>query len=162
MACCGRTKPGSAPERGRIDWFAGKGRSFYRQRFRSGPSGGVLRRADFYDFRSRYGTGGSKHVCPADLPPEVGEAVQRVAVLAHRALGCRDLSRVDFVVGDGDDPNSVTLLEVNTLPGMTPTSLYPEAAGVAGISMVDLCDGLARHAHARGPRRLHPPVPLPP
>jgi D-alanine-D-alanine ligase len=88
--------------------------------------------------------------------------VQRVALAAHRSLGCRDLSRVDFVVGDGDDPSKVTLLEVNTLPGMTPTSLYPEAARVAGIAMVELCDGLARCAHARGPRRLHDPVPLPP
>ncbi|HEX9294421.1 MAG TPA: D-alanine--D-alanine ligase [Polyangiaceae bacterium] len=117
--------------------------------------------ADFYDFRSRYATGGSEHVCPAQLPPSVLQNVQQVALAAHRALGCRDLSRVDFVVGDGGDGNGVTLLEVNTLPGMTATSLYPEAARVAGIPMDHLCDGLVRTAHARGTRRCHPAVPLP-
>jgi D-alanine-D-alanine ligase len=118
--------------------------------------------ADFYDFRSRYGTGGSAHVCPAELGAHVSLEVQRVALAAHRALGCRDLSRADFVVGDGSDPNRVTLLEVNTIPGMTATSLYPEAAGVAGVTMQALCDGLARAAHARGLRRANAVVPLPP
>jgi D-alanine-D-alanine ligase len=118
--------------------------------------------ADFYDFRSRYGTGASEHVCPAKLAPEVSLAVQRIAFAAHRALGCRDFSRADFVVGDGVDPGRVTLLEVNTIPGMTPTSLYPEAAAVAGIPMEQLCDALARAAHARGSRATNAPIPLPP
>ena len=126
------------------------------------PTEIVAKLADFYDFRSRYGTGGSQHVCPADLDVDVVVEVQRVALSAHRALGCRDLSRADFVVGDGPDPKRVTLLEVNTIPGMTPTSLYPEAARVAGISMEALCEGLARVAHARGARQANAPVPLPP
>jgi D-alanine-D-alanine ligase len=115
----------------------------------------------FYDFRSRYGTGGSEHVCPAALGANVVATVQRVALEAHLALGCRDLSRADFVVGDGDDPNKVTLLEVNTLPGMTPTSLYPEAARVAGIAMEPLCDGFVRAARARGATKSNEPIPLP-
>jgi D-alanine-D-alanine ligase len=110
---------------------------------------------DFYDFKSKYAKGGSEHVCPADLPPAVTARVQDLALAAHRAVGCRDLSRVDFVVGDGDDRDAVHVLEVNTMPGMTPTSLYPEAAAVAGIPMQRLVDGLARAACDRGPREKH-------
>lgn len=111
------------------------------------------RLGDFYDFRSKYAKGGSDHVCPADLPPAVSARVQELALAAHRAVGCRDLSRIDFVVGD--DPAAVHLLEVNTMPGMTPTSLYPEAAAVAGIPMERLVDALARAARDRGPRETH-------
>ncbi len=118
--------------------------------------------AEFYDFRSRYGTGGSEHSCPASLDTTISAEVQRVALAAHCALGCRDFSRVDFVVGDRGDPTSVTLLEVNTIPGMTPTSLYPEAAAVAGIPMNRLCDGLVRTAHARGAKKSNEAIPLPP
>ena len=92
------------------------------------------------------------------------ERVQEIAVAAHRALGCRDLSRVDFVVPHdvgADGRAEPTLLEVNTLPGFTDTSLYPEAAGVAGISMPDLCDRLATAAFERGPTRRNAPLPLP-
>jgi D-alanine-D-alanine ligase len=117
--------------------------------------------ADFYDFRSRYAKGGSQHTCPAPLSAAATARVQEAALAAHRALGCRDLSRADFVVGDGADIDQVTLLEVNTIPGMTPTSLYPEAAGVAGVSMVELCDGLVRAAAERGPRTWNEAVPLP-
>jgi D-alanine-D-alanine ligase len=121
------------------------------------PTEILAKAAEFYDFRSRYGTGASEHVCPARLDPNIVATVQGVALAAHRALGCRDLSRADFVVGD----RSVTLLEVNTLPGMTPTSLYPEAAAVAGIPFDRLCDALARAAVARGPRQRNAAVPLP-
>ena len=105
----------------------------------------------FYTFEAKYAPGRSAHRCPADLPEHLAAAVQGAAVRAHRALGCRDLSRVDFVVGDDGAPEAITLLEVNTLPGMTATSLYPEAAAAAGIPMGRLCDGLATRAHARGP-----------
>jgi D-alanine-D-alanine ligase len=111
----------------------------------------------FYTYAARYAPGRSVHVCPAALPPRLLGRVQEVAVAAHAALGCRDLSRVDFIVGDTD----VTLLEVNTLPGMTSTSLYPEAAAVHGISMQQLCDGLLTRAHARGASTRLPPRPLP-
>jgi D-alanine-D-alanine ligase len=116
----------------------------------------------FYTYAARYAPGRSVHVCPANLSPRVLERVKEIAVAAHVALGCRDLSRVDFIVGDDETGDAgVTLLEVNTLPGMTSTSLYPEAAGVHGISMARLCDGLLTRAHARGPSRRLPPRPLP-
>ncbi len=119
------------------------------------------RAADWYDFKSRYAVGGSEHRCPAPFSAALTSAVQELAVRAHRAVGARDLSRVDFVVGDDDTRGPVTLLEVNTLPGFTPTSLYPEAAAVAGISFDALCDRLVRRASAR-PRRARVEVlPMP-
>jgi D-alanine-D-alanine ligase len=124
----------------------------------------------FYTYEARYAPGRSVHVCPAKLPPSVTARVQEVAQRAHAALGCRDLSRVDFIVGDADvspgtgdegDPDAVTLLEVNTLPGMTATSLYPEAAAAHGLPMPQLCDALATRAHTRGPTRRIEARPLP-
>ncbi len=115
----------------------------------------------FYTFEARYAPGRSRHECPAHLVEPVFARVQSVAVAAHRALGCRDLSRVDFVVGDEGDEQAVILLEVNTLPGFTDTSLYPEAAGVAGRTMPQLCDALVRTAHARGPTPRMTPKPMP-
>jgi D-alanine-D-alanine ligase len=111
----------------------------------------------FYTYEARYAPGRSEHRCPAPLGEALVRRVQEVAVAAHRALGCRDLCRADFVV----DASSVTLLEVNTLPGFTATSLYPEAAGVAGISMPELCDRLATMAFRRGPPRRNTALPLP-
>lgn len=118
-------------------------------------------RDPFYTYEARYAPGRSVHVCPAKLPAAVTARVQQVAEGAHAALGCRDLSRVDFVVGDEGDPDAVILLEVNTLPGMTATSLYPEAAAAQGLPMARLCDALATRAHTRGPTRRMPPLPLP-
>jgi D-alanine-D-alanine ligase len=115
----------------------------------------------FYTYEARYAPGRSAHVCPAELPPELLASVQRMAVQAHVALGCRDLSRVDFVVGDEANPEQITLLEVNTLPGMTATSLYPEAAAAMGVSMAALCAGLVERASARGPARRHSARPMP-
>jgi D-alanine-D-alanine ligase len=110
----------------------------------------------FYTYEARYAPGRSEHTCPAELPPELFAEVQSVALAAHRALGCRDLSRVDFVVG-----SDVVLLEVNTLPGFTDTSLYPEAAGVAGLPMAELCKSLVESAKRRGPKKRNAAVPLP-
>jgi D-alanine-D-alanine ligase len=111
----------------------------------------------FYTYAARYAPGRSKHVCPAELPAAIAAHVKEVAVRAHAALGCRDLSRVDLIVGNEE----VTLLEVNTLPGMTPTSLFPEAAAIHGFPMPRLCDALVVRAHARGPTRRSEPRPLP-
>jgi len=116
---------------------------------------------NFYDFTSKYQAGGSEHRCPAPFAPPVIGRLQGLAVAAHAALGARDLSRVDFVVGDGNDPNSVTVLELNSLPGMTSTSLFPEAAGVAGIGFTELCSSLVQRALAR-PRRAVPFAPAMP
>ncbi|HEY6727356.1 MAG TPA: hypothetical protein VI197_25150, partial [Polyangiaceae bacterium] len=120
------------------------------------PTRILSKAADWYDFTSRYGTGGSEHQCPAPYAPALLERIQEVAVAAHRALGARDLSRVDFVVAS--DTREVTLLEVNTLPGMTPTSLFPEAAAVAGIDFATLCQRLATRALARARTQHRPQV----
>jgi D-alanine-D-alanine ligase len=112
----------------------------------------------FYTYQARYAPGRSVHLCPAPLGEALTRRVQEIAVAAHRALGCRDLSRVDFVVPDEGEP---TLLEVNTMPGFTDTSLYPEAAAVAGIPMPTLCSELVHAAATRGSTRRNAPLPLP-
>jgi len=89
---------------------------------------------EFYDYDAKYAAGGSRHVIPADIEPGVSEEVMRLAVLAHQTLGCRGVTRADFRY-DGDRPY---LLEINTQPGMTPTSLVPEQAKYAGISFQEL------------------------
>jgi D-alanine-D-alanine ligase len=89
---------------------------------------------EFYDYDAKYAPAGSRHVIPADIETEVSEEVMRLAVLAHQTLGCRGVSRADFRY-DGDRPY---LLEINTQPGMTPTSLVPEQAKYAGISFQEL------------------------
>jgi D-alanine-D-alanine ligase len=101
----------------------------------------------WYDFEHRYGVGLSEHVIPAPLPEDVYARVQELAVAAHVTLGCRDLSRVDFLVEPG---GRIVLLEVNTLPGMTPTSLYPDGARAAGIGFAELVERLVRRALDRG------------
>jgi D-alanine-D-alanine ligase len=115
----------------------------------------------FYTYQARYTPGRSRHICPAQLGLGAGAKVQEVAIAAHLALGCRDLSRVDFIVGDDGADDVITLLEVNTIPGMTATSLYPEAAAVHGLPMPRLCDLLVARAHARGPARRLQARPLP-
>lgn len=97
----------------------------------------------WYDYQHRYTPGLSEHVIPAPLPEPVYRLVQETAVAAHRVLGCRHLSRVDFVVSPA---GRVALLEVNTMPGMTPTSLYPDAARHAGYSFEDLVSAFVRDA----------------
>lgn len=117
----------------------------------------------WYDFDHRYTVGLSEHIIPAPLPEDVYATVQDLAVQAHVTLGCRDLSRVDFVVEPG---GRSVLLEVNTLPGMTPTSLYPDGAQAAGISFEQLTEQLVRRALSRGPARdearTAPPAARPP
>lgn len=92
---------------------------------------------EFYDYKSKYKPGGSTHVCPADFPPEVNEKMQELAVAAHQVLGCRGMSRTDiFYADDG----ALWIIETNTIPGMTPMSLLPEAAEKAGISFSKMLD----------------------
>ena len=90
----------------------------------------------FYDYEAKYAPGGSVHKLPADLPPHVFEAAMRQSEQAHAALGCRGVSRSDFRYDDVKD--ELVLLEVNTQPGMTPTSLVPEQAAYCGMSYQDL------------------------
>ena len=89
----------------------------------------------WYDFKHRYTAGLSEHIIPAPLPELQYRRTQEIAKMAHQALGCRDLSRIDFVVPEKGEP---ILLEVNTMPGMTPTSLYPDAARSTGLSFEKL------------------------
>ena len=88
----------------------------------------------WYDYDAKYKEGGSRHVVPADIPPEITEACLDYAVQAHQALGCRGVSRTDYRWDERHGLNGLVLLETNTQPGMTPTSLAPEQAAVAGIS----------------------------
>ena len=96
----------------------------------------------FYDYDAKYAEGGSRHVIPADIEPEVYDEAQRVSVLAHRTLGCRGVSRADFRY----DGMTLYMLEVNTQPGMTPTSLVPEQAAYAGISFQELVSWMVENA----------------
>ncbi|MEM7098266.1 MAG: D-alanine--D-alanine ligase [Pseudomonadota bacterium] len=101
---------------------------------------------EWYDYTNRYATGKSEHIIPADLPENTNVSLQQIAVKAHQVLGLRDLSRADFLVTDNND---IYLLEVNSLPGMTPTSLYPDGAAHIGFDFVALMDYLVRRAFSR-------------
>ncbi|KXV25740.1 D-alanine--D-alanine ligase [Gluconobacter japonicus] len=100
--------------------------------------------AAFYDFEAKYKAGGSRHVVPADLPSDVTERALDYALRAHQTLGCAGASRTDFRYDDETD--TLIILEVNTQPGMTPTSLLPEQAAYCGISYPDLCDWMVQEA----------------
>nr|WP_321508737.1 D-alanine--D-alanine ligase [uncultured Celeribacter sp.] len=88
----------------------------------------------WYDYDAKYSAGGSRHVCPADIPAEIAEACQDYALRAHQALGCRGVSRTDFRWDEARGVDGIVLLETNTQPGMTPTSLSPEQAQACGMS----------------------------
>lgn len=93
----------------------------------------------FYDYKAKYSEGQTEHLVPAPLPPAVYDEVCRLAVVAHRTLGCRGVTRSDFRYDDtAGDPGKIYLLEVNTQPGMTPLSLVPEIAAYRGMSFADL------------------------
>jgi D-alanine-D-alanine ligase len=93
----------------------------------------------FYDYEAKYAPGGSKHLLPAPIAAEVYREVQQIALSAHRALGCRGVTRADFRYDDGlAGTKGLFCLEVNTQPGMTETSLVPEMAQHAGVSFDEL------------------------
>ena len=100
----------------------------------------------WYDYDAKYKTGGSRHVVPADIPAEVYAACEDYALRAHQALGCRGLSRTDFRWDEARGLDGLILLETNTQPGMTPTSLSPEQAQLQGISFGELCRWLVEDA----------------
>ena len=100
----------------------------------------------WYDYEHRYTPGLSEHIIPAPLPEAQYLRTQEVAKLAHESLLCRDLSRVDFVLPEQGEP---IVLEVNTIPGMTPTSLYPDAARAVGLSFEALVAHLIKRALSR-------------
>ncbi|MEQ1889792.1 MAG: D-alanine--D-alanine ligase [Alphaproteobacteria bacterium] len=101
----------------------------------------------FYDYEAKYAAGGSRHVIPARVDAQVYDHAMQLALAAHRLLGCRGVSRADFRYDDrvaGRD--GLYLLEINTQPGMTPTSLVPEQAAYLGISFASLCRWLVEDA----------------
>jgi D-alanine-D-alanine ligase len=103
----------------------------------------------FYDYESKYAPGGSRHVLPAEIPADVTEAALRIALEAHQALGCLGASRADFRFDDSKGLAGLILLEVNTQPGLTPTSLLPEQAAYCGIGFTELCVWMVENATCR-------------
>ncbi|MEA2769132.1 MAG: D-alanine-D-alanine ligase [Acetobacteraceae bacterium] len=104
----------------------------------------------FYDYESKYADGGSRHIIPAGIHPEAYARAMEVAVGAHRALGCRGATRCDFRYDDtAGEPGRLVLLEINTQPGLTPTSLLPEQAAYRGMSFSKLCAWMVENAACR-------------
>ena len=108
----------------------------------------IAPRTGFYDYEAKYAEGGSSHVLPARIPEPVARRCMAHAELAHAALGCRGVTRSDLRYDDIND--ILVLLEVNTQPGMTPTSLVPEQAAHLGIGFDDLVLWITEDAYARG------------
>jgi D-alanine-D-alanine ligase len=100
----------------------------------------------WYDYEAKYAEGGSRHVVPADIPEEITALCMDYALRAHNALGCRGVTRTDFRWDDTRGADGLILLETNTQPGMTPTSLTPEQAQKTGMSMAELCNWMVEDA----------------
>lgn len=100
---------------------------------------------EFYDYKNKYNLDGSEHVVPAKISQKLTKEIQSAALLAHKSLGCLDMSRSDFIIKN----NQIYILEVNTIPGMTPVSLFPESAKSAGIDFSDLLRNIIMSAYQR-------------
>ena len=104
----------------------------------------------FYDYESKYADGGSRHIVPAAVHPRIYAQALDVAAAAHRVLGCRGATRADFRYDDtAGEPGRLVLLEINTQPGLTPTSLLPEQAAYVGMSFPSLCAWMVENAACR-------------
>ena len=110
------------------------------------PVGEVIPEHEIFDYECKYQPGMAQEVFPADIPIELAERLQKLALQVHVALRMRDFSRVDFIV---DDDGGVWCLEANALPGLTANSLLPKAALAGGESFTELCDRIVRLAYAR-------------
>ncbi|HEX3699266.1 MAG TPA: D-alanine--D-alanine ligase [Phenylobacterium sp.] len=108
----------------------------------------IIPRSGFYDYEAKYEAGGSRHVVPAPIPPHAFEKAMKLSEMAHAALGCRGVTRADLRYDDVKD--ILVLLEVNTQPGMTPTSLVPEQAAQQGVDFDRLVLWITEDAYARG------------
>jgi D-alanine-D-alanine ligase len=109
--------------------------------------------AGFYDYDAKYTEGLTKHVCPAEIPEAIEQSAMRMALEAHRGLGCRGCSRSDFRWDDEQGEGGLYLLEVNTQPGMTPLSLVPEQARYRGMSYPELVRRIVEEALQEGELR---------
>ncbi|MDD2705924.1 MAG: D-alanine--D-alanine ligase [Acidocella sp.] len=107
----------------------------------------ILPTEKFYDYQAKYAAGGSRHVLPAEVPEAISKAAKDIAVAAHKALGCRGASRSDLRYDDAS--GRLVLLEVNTQPGMTATSLLPEQAAHEGMDFPALCAWMVERATCR-------------
>ena len=107
----------------------------------------IVSRTGFYDYEAKYSPGGSEHIVPARIPDHVTEKAKKLSELAHAALGCRGVTRSDLRYDDLNDV--LVLLEVNTQPGMTPTSLVPEQAAAGGVDFDRLVLWITEDAYAR-------------
>jgi len=101
----------------------------------------------FFDYKAKYQTGGSEEVCPAQVPEDIRKKVQKYAVKIFKVLSCRDLARADFILSKND--GKLYFLEINTIPGMTATSLAPQAAKAAGMEFSEFLDKLISEAMKR-------------
>jgi len=116
----------------------------------------IIPKSGFYDFNDKYpflnpqGGGGAQHVCPAKIPDDLTSAIRDLALRAHRSLGLKVYSRVDVMLSEKSEP---FVLEINTIPGMTETSLLPDAAAVAGISYPQLCTRIIELSLAARPAK---------
>ena len=111
----------------------------------------IVPRGSFYDYTAKYAVGGSDHLTPAPVPAAVYERALDVGLRAHRALGCRGVTRADLRYDDtADEPEGLYLLEVNTQPGMTPTSLVPDIARHVGIEFDELVAWMVENAACDG------------
>jgi D-alanine-D-alanine ligase len=114
----------------------------------------IIPKSGFYDFNDKYpflnpqGGGGAQHVCPAQIPGDLTSKIQDLALLATQSLGLKVYSRVDVMLSERNEP---FVLEINTIPGMTETSLLPDAAAVAGITYPQLCAGIIELSFAARP-----------
>jgi len=116
----------------------------------------IIPKSGFYDFNDKYpflnpqGGGGAQHVCPAQIPGDLTSKIQDLALLACGSLGLKIYSRVDVILSERNEP---FVLEINTIPGMTETSLLPDAAAVAGITYPQLCAGIIELSLAARPTK---------
>jgi len=101
---------------------------------------------EFYDYEAKYAPGGSKHILPAQISQKAADEAMELAIAAHKALGCRGVTRTDFRYDDTGPKHRMILLETNTQPGMTPTSLVPEQAALTGMSYAKLCRWIVEDA----------------
>jgi D-alanine-D-alanine ligase len=109
----------------------------------------IIAHKEFYDYEAKYAEGGSSHVVPADIPEEITEACLAMALQTHEVVGCRGLTRTDFRYDESRGVNGLFILEINTQPGLTPTSLAPEQAAAVGISFEELISWMIGDASCR-------------
>ena len=106
----------------------------------------LVTKTGFYDYDAKYTDGLTTHICPAQIPADIAQAMMDISLKAHQLLGCKGASRSDFRWDDSQGADGIYLLEVNTQPGMTPLSLVPEQARAIGMSYDDLVETIVQEA----------------